>query len=439
MFSFAVTCSKLLELSPVLLLPPSALLVCKVTPLPTRIRPISVSLPLPLLPQLLALLPQVEEQTPPSSPPPTLTPLPLSQPLTPPPQIYELTPTLPLSIATTPPKLSEATEAKLNNYAQPEEIQSTSQGDASATIRPEQAQIPGNHHNTRDNDIWDKTVHNNTNNTDCSSTPSDADNTDHKNGCNHTCMFDPGGVDSFKSNIAYDPGVKNTNMKDGASRNDDSSSESSDTDNTDHNSGRNHNHMFDPGGVNICKSNCVYDPGGNIFNKDCSTCDNDNNTSNSSHSSTVIHHCLDYNHNLWWTAMLLDTVCNHPEEWGPIFPLRPFDLAPCFEEAVLSSVPLGSLILLSLLRSWHLSRLSALQRTHKINTWLLWAKLVVLGLILLTGIVNLGIAISLPRYVSFYPSFILEAIAFLVLPLLTYLNHTPPALLSFFFFFFFFE
>ena len=49
---------------------------------------------------------------------------------------------------------------------------------------------------------------------------------------------------------------------------------------------------------------------------------------------------------------------------------------------------------------------------------------VVLGLILSTGIVDLGIAISLPRYVSFYPSFILEAIAFLVLPLLTYLNHT---------------
>jgi len=49
---------------------------------------------------------------------------------------------------------------------------------------------------------------------------------------------------------------------------------------------------------------------------------------------------------------------------------------------------------------------------------------VVLGLVLSTGIVDLSIAIALPRYVSFYPSFILEATAFLVLPLLTYLNHT---------------
>ena len=49
---------------------------------------------------------------------------------------------------------------------------------------------------------------------------------------------------------------------------------------------------------------------------------------------------------------------------------------------------------------------------------------VVLRLILSTGIIDLSIAIALPRYVSFYPSFILEATAFLVLLLLTYLNHT---------------
>jgi len=74
--------------------------------------------------------------------------------------------------------------------------------------------------------------------------------------------------------------------------------------------------------------------------------------------------------------MLLDAVCHHPEGWGPVSHLRRFDLTPCFEEAVLFSVPLGSLILLSLFRSWHLSRLNALQRTHRINTCLLWVKLV---------------------------------------------------------------
>lgn len=73
--------------------------------------------------------------------------------------------------------------------------------------------------------------------------------------------------------------------------------------------------------------------------------------------------------------MLPGDLCHHPEGWGPISRLRPFDLTPCFEDAVFS-VPLGLLIALSLLRSWQLSRLNALHRTQKINTWLLWVKLV---------------------------------------------------------------
>lgn len=74
--------------------------------------------------------------------------------------------------------------------------------------------------------------------------------------------------------------------------------------------------------------------------------------------------------------MLPGDLCRHPEGWGPVSHLRPFDLTPCFEDAVLFSVPLGLLIALSLLRSWHLSRLSAIRRTQRINTWLLWTKLV---------------------------------------------------------------
>ena len=74
--------------------------------------------------------------------------------------------------------------------------------------------------------------------------------------------------------------------------------------------------------------------------------------------------------------MLPGDLCRHPEGWGPVSRLRPFDLTPCFEDAVLFSVPLGLLIAVGLLRSWHLSKLSALRRTQRINTWLLWAKLV---------------------------------------------------------------
>jgi ATP-binding cassette, subfamily C (CFTR/MRP), member 1 len=49
---------------------------------------------------------------------------------------------------------------------------------------------------------------------------------------------------------------------------------------------------------------------------------------------------------------------------------------------------------------------------------------VVLGFILSISLVNLGIAITCPRGIYFFPSLVLEAVAFLVLPLLTYLSHT---------------
>lgn len=49
---------------------------------------------------------------------------------------------------------------------------------------------------------------------------------------------------------------------------------------------------------------------------------------------------------------------------------------------------------------------------------------VVLGLILSIGLVDLVIASAHPQRVYFFPSLILQAAAFFVLPLLTYLNHT---------------
>jgi ATP-binding cassette, subfamily C (CFTR/MRP), member 1 len=96
--------------------------------------------------------------------------------------------------------------------------------------------------------------------------------------------------------------------------------------------------------------------------------------------------------------MLLDAVCYHPEGWGPVSRLRTFDLTPCFEEAILFSVPLASLIVLSLLRSWHLSRLGALKRTHRINTWLLWAKLVCIFLRFVRDTLTEGPRLSLGSF-----------------------------------------
>ena len=53
-----------------------------------------------------------------------------------------------------------------------------------------------------------------------------------------------------------------------------------------------------------------------------------------------------------------------------------------------------------------------------------WFTQVVLILILSISLINLGITITCPRCIYFFPSLVLEAVAFLVLPLLTYLSHT---------------
>ncbi|KAI0255781.1 P-loop containing nucleoside triphosphate hydrolase protein [Lactifluus subvellereus] len=119
-----------------------------------------------------------------------------------------------------------------------------------------------------------------------------------------------------------------------------------------------------------------------------------------------------------------DVICHHLEGWGPVSRLRPFDFTPCFEDAVLFSVPLASLTILGLFRVWNLCRLNALQRTQKINVWLLWSKLATLGLVVSLSLVNLVIASIHPQWIHFFPSLVLEVAAFLVLPLLTYLSHT---------------
>ncbi|KAF8271622.1 metal resistance protein YCF1 [Lactarius quietus] len=122
--------------------------------------------------------------------------------------------------------------------------------------------------------------------------------------------------------------------------------------------------------------------------------------------------------------MFPDATCHHTEGWGPVSRLRPFDLTPCFEEGILFSVPLGSLIFLSLVRVYQLRHLVALQRTQKINARLLWAKLTILALISLISVANLVVTSIDSRRVTFFPLLVLEAIAFLALLLLTHMSHS---------------
>ncbi|KAI9440473.1 P-loop containing nucleoside triphosphate hydrolase protein [Lactarius indigo] len=122
--------------------------------------------------------------------------------------------------------------------------------------------------------------------------------------------------------------------------------------------------------------------------------------------------------------MFPDATCHHIEGWGPVSRLRPFDFTPCFEEGVLFSVPLGSLIVLSLFRVSQLYRLAALQRTQKINVRLLWGKLAILALVSLISATNIVFTSIDSRWVTFFPFLVLEAVAFLALLLLTYMSHT---------------
>ncbi|KAH9000229.1 P-loop containing nucleoside triphosphate hydrolase protein [Lactarius akahatsu] len=122
--------------------------------------------------------------------------------------------------------------------------------------------------------------------------------------------------------------------------------------------------------------------------------------------------------------MFPDAKCHHNEGWGPVSRLRPFDFTSCFEEGVLFSVPLGSLIVLSLFRVCQLCQLVALRRTQKINVRLLWGKLAILALISLISVANIVVTSIDPRWVTFFPFLVLEAIAFLALLLLTYMSHT---------------
>ena len=238
--------------------PPLLAPVHEITPPPIQSRPNAVSPPSPqglhstpatnrtpfsMCLQSLVPAPPPPAQprslpTPPLSPPPTSIPPPSPQPHTPPPQIHELAPPPPPSIAAAPPKPSEATEGKPNNYAQAEEIQSTRNGNASTTTRPEQVRVPSDHHNNPSDNTEGKQARDDTNGADLSSpsnstnagnrssTPGAADNNDHSSSYGHNRTYDLGGPSNRNSRRVHDPGGNTLNNKDGVLRNDHSSSNS---------------------------------------------------------------------------------------------------------------------------------------------------------------------------------------------------------------------
>jgi len=71
----------------------------------------------------------------------------------------------------------------------------------------------------------------------------------------------------------------------------------------------------------------------------------------------------------------MDVVCNDPEGWRLLSPLRPFDSTPCFEEGVIQSSLLAALVAASLIRSLGLAVKPPLERSFK-SCSLLWLKIV---------------------------------------------------------------
>ncbi|KAJ7281673.1 multidrug resistance-associated ABC transporter [Mycena rebaudengoi] len=116
--------------------------------------------------------------------------------------------------------------------------------------------------------------------------------------------------------------------------------------------------------------------------------------------------------------------CHDPEGYlGPVSRLRDFDLTFCFEEGVLISGLLATLLIWSVISSMSLFVLNSAPRSIK-SRILLWGKLGLLMLALSASLANLISIIHLHKSVPVLESYILEPLAVLGAASLTYFNHT---------------
>ncbi|EMD38835.1 hypothetical protein CERSUDRAFT_92869 [Gelatoporia subvermispora B] len=114
--------------------------------------------------------------------------------------------------------------------------------------------------------------------------------------------------------------------------------------------------------------------------------------------------------------------CRSSEGWGPVSPLRPFDLTPCFEEGPVLSSLLIVFVVLALGICWSLKNAEKRSRCRK-SVWVLRAKVACLSLACATSCANLIFILATKRPVAYVPHYALEAVALFVAPLLTSLNH----------------
>ncbi|KZT65750.1 multidrug resistance-associated ABC transporter [Daedalea quercina L-15889] len=114
--------------------------------------------------------------------------------------------------------------------------------------------------------------------------------------------------------------------------------------------------------------------------------------------------------------------CSNPEGWGPISTARPFDFTPCFEEGILLSTLLVFFAIAATFRCWALRRWEVLPRSRR-SVWVLRAKLILLALACAASCADLVLVAVTRRPVAIIQSYVLDILALLVAPVLTYLNH----------------
>ncbi|KAH9946530.1 metal resistance protein YCF1 [Amylocystis lapponica] len=118
----------------------------------------------------------------------------------------------------------------------------------------------------------------------------------------------------------------------------------------------------------------------------------------------------------------MSTCFAHAKGWRVVSPTRPFDLTLCFEEGALLSALLALFFVSAAARSWALRSEQVRPRCRR-SVWVLRAKLVFLVCAWAESCANLIYILATHQRVAFVHAYVLEVLALLVAPCLTYLNH----------------
>lgn len=118
----------------------------------------------------------------------------------------------------------------------------------------------------------------------------------------------------------------------------------------------------------------------------------------------------------------MDALCPKDEGWGPSSSKRSFDFTPCFEDTVLFAAPDVLFMIVALVNVWHLSKSRQIPHRKswilRIKVWLSWCLP-----LLITARIFMHLLGHHKTAPSTYLSLGSQLAAFLILPVLTWMNH----------------